>query len=149
MSGIVCAVRGGPGSEATVEQGILAAQKSELPLYFLHVLNLDFLMQAPQSQLGTLSQEMMEEGEFIMLTAQTRAQEQGLRAHGLVRTGDIREQIYTLCRELDADYVLLGRPSSRGGANELSGGMMEELRQRIERETNSQFLFSTLEESNS
>ena len=43
MSGVICAVRGGPDSQSTVARAIALARESGLPLYFLYVVNLDFL----------------------------------------------------------------------------------------------------------
>lgn len=43
MSGIVCAIRGGKSSQPTINQAIHTALKTNLPIYFLYVLNLDFL----------------------------------------------------------------------------------------------------------
>jgi len=124
-----------------MQRGIAAAQESGLPLYFLHVLDFGRLLQAPREQLDALSREMMEQGEFIILTAQTRAQQQGLRAHGLVRSGDIREQIYAMCLELEVDHLLIGQPVAQGQGDEFEPPMLEELKQRIERETQTHFTF--------
>ena len=43
MPGILCAVRGGPASQPTIAKAIALAQETGLPLYFLYVVNLDFL----------------------------------------------------------------------------------------------------------
>ena len=42
MSGIVCAVRGGPASQPTLQRAITLAKETGLPLFFLYVVNLDF-----------------------------------------------------------------------------------------------------------
>lgn len=145
MSGILCAIRGGAASEATMQCGIAKAQEYELPLYFLHVLDLGRLLHMPRAQLDTLSQQMMEQGEFIILTAQTRAQQEGLRAHGLVRSGDIGEQIYAVCLELEAEYVIVGQPLAGDRGNEFAAETLHRLSQRIEKETQTQLIFANPE----
>ena len=50
MPGIVCAVRGGPASQPTIEKAIALALETGLPLCFLYVVNLDFLSQTPTSR---------------------------------------------------------------------------------------------------
>jgi nucleotide-binding universal stress UspA family protein len=110
MSGIVCAVRGGPHSKGTISESIGLAQQTGLPLYFLYVVNLDFLSHTTSSRVHTISEQMHQMGEFILLTAQDRAAAQGITAEGVVRHGNVGEEIIDLCRELRADYLVLGQP---------------------------------------
>jgi nucleotide-binding universal stress UspA family protein len=110
MSGIVCAVRGGPDSKATIAEAISLAQRTGLPLYFLYVVNLDFLAHTTSSRVHTISEQMHQMGEFILLSAQDSAAAQGLTAQGVVRHGNVGEEIIALCHELNADYLVLGRP---------------------------------------
>lgn len=110
MSGIVSAIRGGPDSKATIGRAIALAQETGLPLYFLYVVNLDFMSRTTSTRLHTISEQMQEMGEFILLAAQDTASAQGVDAQGVVRHGDIAEEIVALCRELAADYVVLGPP---------------------------------------
>ncbi|MFN2188573.1 MAG: universal stress protein [Candidatus Promineifilaceae bacterium] len=110
MSGIVCAIRGGPHSQSTIDRAISLAREKELPLYFLYVVNLDFLAYTTSTRTHTINQEMEQMGEFILLTAQSRAAGQGMEAEGIVRHGIVGEEIVELCKELNADYLVLGRP---------------------------------------
>ena len=110
MSGIVCAIRGGPASRPTIEKAISLAKETELPLYFLYVVNLDFLAFTSSSRIHLISKQMREMGEFILITAQSKAQSEGVPAEGIVRQGNIREEIISLCLETDARYVVLGKP---------------------------------------
>jgi nucleotide-binding universal stress UspA family protein len=129
MSGIVCAVRGGPDSKATISQAIGLAQQTGLPLYFLYVVNLDFLSRTSSSRVHTISEQMHQMGEFILLEAQDTASARGIKAEGLVRQGNVGEEIIDLCRELGADYLVLGRPKVQ---HEDSVFSQEELRRFIE-----------------
>lgn len=110
MSGIVCAIRGGPHSQSTIDGAISLARETGLPLYFLYVVNLDFLTHTTSTRTHTINQEMEQMGEFILLAAQSRAGGQEVAAEGLVRHGSVIKEIVGLCKELNADYLVLGRP---------------------------------------
>jgi len=110
MSGILCAIRGGPASQPTIAKAIALAQETGLPLYFLYVVNLDFLAQTPTSRVHTISQEMHQMGEFILLMAQETSARQGISAEGVVRHGSVGEELIGLCHELEADYLVVGKP---------------------------------------
>jgi nucleotide-binding universal stress UspA family protein len=129
MSGIVCAVRGGPDSKGTISQAIGLAQQTGLPLYFLYVVNLDFLSHTSSSRVHTISEQMHQMGEFILLAAQDTAAAGGITAQGVVRHGDVGEEIIDLCREMGADYLVLGRPKVQ---HEDSVFSQEELRRFVE-----------------
>jgi nucleotide-binding universal stress UspA family protein len=110
MPGIVCAVRGGPASQPTITRSISLAQETGQMLYFLYVVNLDFLSHTASSRVHTISEQMAQMGEFILLMARDAAARQGVEARGVIRHGDVGEQIIGLCHELQADYLVLGRP---------------------------------------
>ena len=110
MSGIVAAIRGGPASKPTIKTAIDLAQETALPLYFLYVVNLDFLTHTSSTRVQIISQEMHQMGEFILLSAQAEAASQAVTAEGVVRHGDVGEEIVKLSHEIGADYLVLGRP---------------------------------------
>jgi len=110
MSGIVCAIRGGPDSQAPIAEAIALARETGLPLYFLYVVNLDFMSYTTSTRVHTISEEMHQMGEFILLAAQAQASAQGIAAEGIVRRGNVTGEIVGLCRELAASYLVLGRP---------------------------------------
>jgi hypothetical protein len=68
MTGIICAIRGGPASQPTIARSIALAQETSLPLHFLYVVNLDFLTRTSLSRVHVIAQEMQQMGEFILLT---------------------------------------------------------------------------------
>jgi hypothetical protein len=109
MTGIVCAIRGGSDSRATIEHSIQLALETGLPLYFLNIINLDFLMRT-SSRLALITEEMRQLGEFILLTARNKAITHGAIAEGVIRQGNVREEISQLSNELAANFVVLGRP---------------------------------------
>jgi nucleotide-binding universal stress UspA family protein len=110
MAGILCAVRGGPDSQATIAQAISLAKQTGLPLNFIYVVNLDFLTHTTRSRVHVISKEMRQMGEFILLAARSSAAAQGVTAEGMVRQGDVGAEIVTACHELGAEYLVLGRP---------------------------------------
>ncbi|MEJ2207666.1 MAG: universal stress protein [Anaerolineae bacterium] len=110
MSGIVCAVRGGPNSRPTIDRAVRLAQETGLDLHFLYVVNLDFLTHTTSTRVRTISQEMRQMGEFILASAQSKAETQGVAAQSDIRQGDVGEEIVNLCRELEANYLVMGRP---------------------------------------
>lgn len=110
MSGIVCAIRGGPHSQSTIDKAIALARETSQTLYFLYVVNLDFLARTTSTRTHTIDHEMEEMGEFILLDAQSRAEALDVTVEGVVRHGVVGEEIVRLCRELDANYLVIGRP---------------------------------------
>jgi nucleotide-binding universal stress UspA family protein len=135
MPGIICAIRGGPDSQPTIEKAISLAKEVSLPLYFLYVVNLDFLSHTQSSRVSTISEEMGEMGEFILLIAQQKASKQGITAEGVVRHGKVREEIINLSKELTADYVVLGLPLGQEEADIFAVDRIKEFGRAIEEET--------------
>lgn len=143
MSGIVCAVRGGPASRPTIEKSIQLAEETQLPLYFLYVVNLDFLSRTSSSRIHLISKQMHEMGEFILITAQAEAQAKGIQAEGIVRQGNIRDEIVTLCRETGARYVILGKPKTQSAEeNVFTHEHLDEFALRIEAESGAKIVLT-------
>jgi nucleotide-binding universal stress UspA family protein len=135
MSGIVCAVRGGPSSQHTIDQAVALAQETRLPLHFLYVVNLDFLTHTITSRVRTISEQMRQMGESIVLAAQAQAAAQGVMAQTVVRHGEVGEKISELCQELNADYLVLGRPGDAGEENLFTQDRLALFHEQIEKET--------------
>ncbi|MCB0254340.1 MAG: universal stress protein [Anaerolineae bacterium] len=120
MAGIVCAIRGGPDSRPTIDKAFEMARQSGLPVHFLYVVNLDFLARTASSRIQVISQEMRDMGEFILLSAQDAANAAGVEADGTVRDGNVLDEMAALCRELDADYLIIGVPKLQNEENVFS-----------------------------
>ncbi len=114
MSGIVCAIRGGPDSQPTIDKAISLARETGLPLYFLYIVNLDFLSHTTSTRIHTITRELEQMGEFILLAAQSRAAAQDVVAEGLVRHGSVGAEIIAQCNKISANYLVLGRPQLKG-----------------------------------
>jgi nucleotide-binding universal stress UspA family protein len=110
MSKIVCAIRGGPYSQATINKAISLAKETGLQITFLYIVNLDFLARSTSLRTHTINKEMEEMGEFILLTACSQAAEKGVSAVSVVRHGQVGEEIVKLCNELGARYLVIGHP---------------------------------------
>jgi nucleotide-binding universal stress UspA family protein len=132
MSGIICAIRGGPASRPTIDKAIALAKETQQTIYFLFVVNLDFLRFTSSSRTKSIAENMHEMGEFILLTAQNQVTDRGVSAEGLVRHGNVGEEIITLSGELEAEYVVLGRPRGELESNVFSLEHFQEFVQHIE-----------------
>jgi nucleotide-binding universal stress UspA family protein len=132
MSGIVCAIRGGPASQPTIHKAIALAEETEQKIYFLYVVNLDFLERTTSSRTHTISRELRQMGNFILLTAQDQANSRGMSADGVIREGNIGEEIIRFCREIQADYIVLGRPKGEHEHNEFTRDRLNLFAQLIE-----------------
>ncbi|MFN2165845.1 MAG: universal stress protein [Anaerolineae bacterium] len=135
MSGVVCAIRGGPDSQPTVERAISLAQHMDLPLYLLFVVDLEFLDRTASSRTQTISKEMAQMGEFILLMAQTKAEGQGVDARSVVRHGHVTEEIAAQCHEVDAAYLVIGRPQFENADSFFTSTLLSEFIQQIEAQT--------------
>lgn len=142
MSGIVCAIRGGPSSQPTIDRAVALAQETGLPLHFLYVVNLDFLTRTITSRVRTISEQMRQMGESILLAAQAQAAVQDVPAQIVVRQGEVGEEIAVLCHEVSADYLVLGRPGGAGEGDVFTQDRLAQFRERIEQETGASVVLS-------
>ena len=147
MSGIVCAVRGGPDSQPTIEKAISFSSETGLQLYFLYVVNLEFLGQASTSRVSVVSEEMHKMGEFILLTAQANAASKGVNAEARIRQGDVEREIAEFCHEIKADYLVLGRPMKQMEQSIFTSSQLTKFISKVEEETGARVVFPE-EESN-
>ena len=141
MPGIVCAVRGGPHSQPTITRSISLAQETGETLYFLYVVNLDFMSHTTSSRVHTISEQMSQMGEFILLMAQDAAARQGVEAEGVIRHGDVGEEIIGLCHELQADHLVLGKPKVEQEDTVFTGDLLHQCVARIEEQTGATVVF--------
>jgi len=142
MPGIVCAIRGGAASRPTIEKALQIAKETSLPLIFLYVVNLDFLTRTAVSRVHIISKELHEMGEFILLTAQAQAESQDIAAEGIVRQGNVRDEIINLCRERNADYVILGNPKQQHEENVFTHERLDAFGQRIQDESGAKIILT-------
>lgn len=147
MSGILCAIRGGPSSHPTIASSIQLAQKTGEIIYFLYVVNLDFLTHSSSSKTNNISQELHDMGEFILLSAQEQALKAGAQAEGVIREGRVVEEIIAYCQEQNPLYVILGRPEEEGEDNLLSLERLQAFADRIVEACQAQVIFPAEKDS--
>ena len=110
MGGILCPIRGGPGSRGAIATGITLAKEKQETLHFLYVVNLDFLNVTERGRTQVIAEEMRGMGEFILLRAQTVAEKGGVEAQWTVRQGKVTEEIIAVAKEIQASHIILGKP---------------------------------------
>lgn len=142
MSGILCAIRGGPSSHPTIATSVQLAHETGETIYFLYVVNLDFLAHSSSSKTNHISQELHEMGEFILLSAQEQAAETNTHSEGVIREGQVVEEIISFCAEQDPVYVVLGQPEEEGDDNLLSQERLQSFADRIQEVCQAQVIFS-------
>ncbi len=135
MPGIVCAIRGGEESQLTIDKAIQLANEMHLPLYFLYVVNLDFLIHAMTGHITSVRGEMFDMGEFILAQAAEEAEKQGVEAQGVVREGKVADEIITLSNEQQAQYIVIGRPIHEKDDNVFTMSHFQAFVKRLEDET--------------
>ncbi len=116
---VVCAVRGGPESRATVTRAIQIALDHTARLTFFHVVDAEFLGHVQTgSALSVIYAELSEMAQFTMLILMDRAQRRGVeQVDFAIREGDIRRQLMTLAQETSADLIVMGQPTRSPGSN--------------------------------
>jgi nucleotide-binding universal stress UspA family protein len=126
MSGIVCAVRGGPGSYYTRREGLARALETGSPLYLLVVV--------PPGSYGPLhdGEQRAIRAEMAwreLALARSNASQMGspdAKFNIQIRIGELRDTIAEFVREVGADLLLLGTPRDAIDAS-LSREMIQEL----------------------
>ena len=142
MSGILCAIRGGPSSQPTIAASIKLAQETTETIYFLYVVNLDFLTHTSSSKTNHISKEIEEMGEFILLGAQEQAKGEGFEAEGIIRDGKVVDEIISCCEEIKPTYVILGRPQEDHENNLLTLERLQAFAERIEEACHAQVIYT-------
>jgi nucleotide-binding universal stress UspA family protein len=146
MSGIVCAIRGGPRSKRSIARAIKLVKEKELPLYFLYVVNLDFLSRTESSGTRVISSEMHEMGEFILSNAQAKAGEEGVHANCVVRQGEVTDEIVAFAKQIDADYIILGQPKGTDKEDFFTMERLNQFVQRLSQDSGAQVIMTEEEE---
>jgi nucleotide-binding universal stress UspA family protein len=130
---IVCATRGGEGSEPTVEHAIALAQARGLPLTFVYIADLEFMRSAVTGQAGLAAAELRKMGEFIMMTLVEQAQAEGVEADFAVRAGRLEDELLRYLVETRAAMLILGCPQPDTCL--LEPTILSRLAQRVEEQT--------------
>jgi nucleotide-binding universal stress UspA family protein len=135
MSVILCAIRGGPECQPTIAQAITLAQETGLPVHFLYVVNRGLLSTANGAQARAISGQIRQMGRSVLRTALAWASAEDVTAQGVIRQGNVGDEIAGLCRDLEADYLVVGRPQLHEERNVFSEAQLPELIEQIEQQT--------------
>jgi len=135
MGVILCAIRGGPECQPVIAQAITLAQETGLPVHFLYVVNRDLLSSANSAQARAISGQIRKMGESVLRTALAWASTQGVTAQGVIRQGNVGDEIASLCRDIEADYLVIGRPQPHEERNVFSEDLLPQFIERIEKQT--------------
>ncbi|MBU0704584.1 MAG: universal stress protein [Chloroflexi bacterium] len=130
---IVCATRGGEGSEPTVQGAISLARERGMGLTFLYIADLEFMKRAAMAHTSRAAEELRKMGEFIMLTLVEKAQEAGVEADFAVRPGRFRDELLRYLEETRPATLVLGSPQPNTA--HLDAQKMSHLAQEIEEQT--------------
>lgn len=133
MGIILCPTRGGPASYNTQDKAIALAKEKGDTLLFLYIVNLHFLDKTAAPIVVDVEDEVQQMGEFLLLMAKERAEEQGVKTRTLSRKGKVREEIKKVAQEENVSLILLGRPAGEQSAFQLAE--VKEFAAEIERET--------------
>jgi nucleotide-binding universal stress UspA family protein len=111
VKNILCTTRGGEASHPNQDRAIQLAKEEGSHLVFLHVTNIEFLDQFASPVLVDLESELIHMAEFVLAMAQERAEEAGVRADTICKSGDLKQALLEVIHELDIQMVVLGSPA--------------------------------------
>jgi hypothetical protein len=140
MSGILCAVRGGLESRATIAQAIGLARTTGLPVQFVYVLSEELVPGAGSDRARAVANQVRQMGESVLLAAQALAHSHGVLARGSARRGNVEDEIASACRELGAQYLVLNRP--RKGKDGRSSPISARFAERIRKQAGTELVWS-------
>jgi hypothetical protein len=110
MSGIVCAVRGGPGSHYTRREGLVQAVETGAPLYLLVVVSPDSYGPLHEGEQRAIRAEL---AWRELALARSNAAQMGspdAQFNIQIRIGELHETIAGFVQEVNADRLFLGVP---------------------------------------
>lgn len=113
MGRILCATRGGEGSQPTLDGAIALAKERGDSLVFLFVADVSFLNQTAAPLVVDVELRLEHMGRFQLTRARELATSQGVEAQTLVRRGRLRPELVAAAREVGATLIVLGRPTGQ------------------------------------
>lgn len=135
MGVILCAIRGGSECLPAIAQAITLAQETGFTVHFLYIVNRDLLSSANSAQARAISGQIRKMGESVLRTALDLASRQGVTAQRVIRQGNVGEEIAGLCRDLEADYLVIGHPQPHEERNVFGEDLLPEFIEQIEKQT--------------
>lgn len=133
MGIILCPTRGGPASYNTQDKAIALVKEKGDTLLFLYIVNLHFLDKTAAPIVVDVEDEVHQMGEFLLLIAKERAEEQGVETRTISRKGEVRDEIKKVALEEKVSLVMFGRPAGDESTFELAD--LKTFAAEIEKET--------------
>ena len=118
MSTILCATRGGEGSDRTVAKAIDLSRARGDKLTFLFVADASFLAQMAAPIVVDIERRLEDIGSFQLKRIQKRAAAAGIESQTAVRRGRFRPQLIAAAQELGATMIVLGQPQGQASVFE-------------------------------
>lgn len=140
MSRILCAVRGGLESRATISQAIGLARTTGLPVHFVYVLNEELVPQTSSDRARAVVGQVQQMGESVLAAARALANSHGVLAYRSARQGNVEDEIASACRELGAEYLVLNRP--REGKDGRGSPISAQFAERIRKQAGTEIVWS-------
>jgi len=112
---IICATRGGKDSQPTHASAIRLAKEQNAEVLFLYVFDLSALHRMATPIVINPEAQVKQMLHFLQTTAQGQAQQAGVQARVIVRTGSLIEQIREIAEEENASLVVLGASAEDTG----------------------------------
>jgi nucleotide-binding universal stress UspA family protein len=111
VKNILCTTRGGEASYPNQDRAIQLAKEEGSHLVFLHVTNIEFLDHFASPVLVDVESELIHLAEFVLAMAQERAEESGVEADTVCKSGDLKQALLEVIHEFNIHMVVLGRPA--------------------------------------
>jgi hypothetical protein len=77
--------------------------------------------------------------------AQQKATQQGITADGVVRHGSVEEELIGFCHEIEADYLVLGKPKVEHEDRVFTHDLLRAFVARTEEQTGAKVIFPEVE----
>jgi nucleotide-binding universal stress UspA family protein len=135
MGVILCTIRGGPECLPAIAQAITLAQETGFTVYFLYIVNRDLLSSANSAQARAISGQIRQMGRSVLRTALAWASTEDVTAQGVIRQGNVGDEIAGLCRDLEADYLILGQSQAHEERNVFSEALLPQFMEQIKKQT--------------
>ncbi|MFN2242372.1 MAG: universal stress protein [Anaerolineae bacterium] len=135
MGPIVCATRGGEAGRRTQERAIALAKERGAELLFLCVFDPSFAGHLNKALSAAVEGEQQWLGQALMGVAQARAQEQGVEAGAVVRSGVILDSIEAFLCESGASTLVIGEAKTDSALSAFRHGTIQSCARHVEQNT--------------
>lgn len=139
MSGIVCALRGGPGSYHTRRAGLELSTSRDIPVYLLVVIPADSYDKLHDGEQRAIRAEMAWRELALARATASQLGRPEAQFNIQVKIGELRSVIAEFIEGVDAEVLLLGTPRkamdallSEGDLESLAAGFREQLGLRVD-----------------